>query len=695
MVFPNRLSPEQAHDLERVFVKEEIKKAVWDCGLDKSPGPDGFTFGFYRRFWNLIEGDVVEAVNHFFNNGFRHSGVQSAFIANRQILDGPFILNEIIHWCKAKKKQTLIFKVDFEKAFDSVRWDFLDDVLKNLGFGSRWRDWIQSCLNSSKGSILVNGSPTSEFQYFKGLKQGDPLSPFLFILVMESLHLSFQKVVNAGLYKGVVLDNSLQISHLFYADDVVFIGQWCDSNISTIIRVLDCFFQASGMRINLYKSKIMGIAVDNSLVTQAANSIGCLTLSLPFQYLGVNIGSHMSRIKSWDIVLNKVQGRLSKWKSKVLSVGGRLTLLKSVLAIRSHFFNGGDPNIRKMTFVKWENVLASNDKGGMGVSSFFALNQALIFKWIWRFHSQGFSLWSRVIKAIHGADGKLGYHIKPSASSNWIDIVRTLPILLNKGIDLLGYIKKKVGNGEKTLFWYEPWKGDVSFNNLFPRLFALELDKKISVAGKMAQPSLITSFRRNPRSGTEASQMAMLTSLLEGICLPNMLDRWCWSLSGDEEFSVSSARILIDDKTLGTVGSKTHWCKYVPLKVNILSWRVKLNNLPTRLNLSRRCMDIQSILCPSCNLAVESTNHIFFSCPMMKDLYKSISRWWDVNLLNLSSYDDWWEWFSSLRLSSKLKLLMEGLSLICLSRDYELWCGPVEVSRIQHLETLIENSIGK
>ncbi|GJS80549.1 hypothetical protein Tco_0730430 [Tanacetum coccineum] len=106
----------------------------------------------------------------------------------------------------------------------------------------------------------------------------------------------------------------------------------------------------------------------------------------------------------------------------------------------------------------------------------------------------------------------------------------------------------------------------------------------------MVQPSLVTSFRRNPKSGTDASQMAMLTSLLEGICLPNMLDRWCWSLSGDEEFSVSFARILIDDKTLGTVGSKTHWCKYVPLKVNILSWSVKLNNLPTRLNLSRRGM---------------------------------------------------------------------------------------------------------
>ncbi|GJY37748.1 RNA-directed DNA polymerase, eukaryota, partial [Tanacetum coccineum] len=324
----------------------------------------------------------------------------------------------------AKKKQTLIFNVDFEKAFDSVRWDFLDDVLKNLGFGSRWRDWIQGCLNSSKGSILVNGSPTSEFQYFKGLKQGDPLSPFLFILVMESLHLSFQK--------------------------------------------------ASGMRINLHKSKIMGIAVDNSLVTQAANSIGCLTLSLPFQYLGVKYGVHMSRINHRIIVSTKFQVPLPKGRRSPYVFD-----LNKLEAIRSHFFNGGDPNIRKMTFVKWENVLAYKDKGGMGA----------------------FSLWSRVIK-----------------SYTWLSDVATL--------------RKGVGNGEKTLFWYEPWKGDVSFNNLFPRLFALELHKKISVAGKMAQPSLITSFRC--------------------ICLPNMLDRWCWSLSGDEEFSVSSARILIDDKTLGT-----------------------------------------------------------------------------------------------------------------------------------------------
>ncbi|GJV69505.1 RNA-directed DNA polymerase, eukaryota [Tanacetum coccineum] len=277
MQFPRMLSLDQQKELEIDVSNEEIKKAIWDCGTDKAPGPDGFTFGFYRKFWYLIEGDVCDAVKFFFTHGNIPKGcnssfialipkisnaklvkdyrpiilvgslykiiakimanrlvdvlgslvheVQSAFIADRQILDGPMILNEVMQWCKKKKKHALIFKVDFEKAYDSVRWDFLDEILKKFGFGAKWCYWIQSCLKSSRGSIIINGSPTDEFQFFRGLKQGDPLSPFLFILVMESLHLSFEKVVEAGMFNCIQLSSSVHISHMFYADDAVFLGQ--------------------------------------------------------------------------------------------------------------------------------------------------------------------------------------------------------------------------------------------------------------------------------------------------------------------------------------------------------------------------------------------------------------------------------------------------------------------------------------
>ncbi|GKD98316.1 RNA-directed DNA polymerase, eukaryota, partial [Tanacetum coccineum] len=103
------------------------------------------------------------------------SDVQTALFPNRQILDGLFIINEILARCKLKKQQAMIFKVDFAKAYDSVRWDYLDDVLISFGFGPKWRSWIRGSLSSGKASILVNGSPTTEFHLYRCLKQGDPV----------------------------------------------------------------------------------------------------------------------------------------------------------------------------------------------------------------------------------------------------------------------------------------------------------------------------------------------------------------------------------------------------------------------------------------------------------------------------------------------------------------------------------------
>ncbi|GKB54208.1 RNA-directed DNA polymerase, eukaryota, reverse transcriptase zinc-binding domain protein [Tanacetum coccineum] len=402
---------------------------------------------------------------------------------------------------RVEEENSLVFKVDFEKAYDSVRWDYLDDILRKFGFGEKWCEWIQSCLRSSRGSVIVNGSPTEEFQFYKGLKQGDPLSPFLFILVMESLHVSFQRVV----FKGITLGSSLHLSHMFYADDAIFVGQWSESNISTIVHVLDCFHRASGLRINMSKSKLMGISVDADKVDQAARKIGCVTLKTPFIYLGSKVGGLI-------------------------------------------------------------------DKGDLGVSSLYALNKAFMFKWVWRFFTQSSSLWARVIKAIHEEDGKIGKKAKSSSPSIWLDIVHEVELFKERGTDLVSFIHKKLGNGANTSFWEGLlWRGTSISNAVIPNYMRWRFD--------------------------------LMLAKVEGTSLVDMRDRWVWSLEGSGEFSVASVRKLIDDNMLSKVASKTRWIKTVPIKVNVHAWKVKLDCLPTRLNISCRGMDIESILCPMCGEA--------------------------------------------------------------------------------------------
>nr|GEW67325.1 RNA-directed DNA polymerase, eukaryota, reverse transcriptase zinc-binding domain protein [Tanacetum cinerariifolium] len=388
--------------IESQVSKEEIKKVVWDCGIDKSPGLDGFTFGFYRQYWKLTENDVVDAVTCFFHQGSFPKGGNSSFIilipktpnANMVKDYKPISLIGSMYKIISKilanrlvvvlgEKETIVgFKVDFEKPYDSVRWDHLDDIMRKFGFGEKSCMYIQSCLRSSRGSVIINGSPTEEFQFYKGLKQ-----------------------VDVGLFKGIELAPSLNLSHMFYADDTTFM-------------------------------------------------------------VSKNV----------------------------------LHLMKSM---RSHFFNGAELSSKKLVWVKWKHALASKDKGGLGVSSLFALNIALMFKWVWRFITQGSLLWARVIKALHGYDGKIGQKVKSCYPSLWLDIIHEVEMFKSRGIDL--------------------------------------------------------------------------------------------ALEGSGEFTITSVRKMIDNFMLPEVSSKTRWIKAVPIEVNMHAWKVKLDGLPTRLNISRRGIDIESI----------------------------------------------------------------------------------------------------
>ncbi|GKB04904.1 RNA-directed DNA polymerase, eukaryota, reverse transcriptase zinc-binding domain protein [Tanacetum coccineum] len=215
-------------------------------------------------------------------------------------------------------------------------------------------------------------------------------------------------------------------------------------------------------------------------------------------------------------------------------------------------------------------------------------------------------------KAIHGEDGKVGKNVKSGFPSIWLDIVHEMDVLKKQDIDIINCIKIKLGNGENIAFWEDVWHGDNAFKELYPRMYALETCKVVDVATKLAHSSLESSFRRVPRGGVEQEQYKALMDQVHDVSLVPMRARRIWSLESSGDFSVASVRKLIDDKMLPKVATKTRWIKSVPIKVNVLAWKVRLDSLPTRLNISRRGMDIDSITCPICDNGVESTNHLFF-----------------------------------------------------------------------------------
>ncbi|GJW04255.1 putative reverse transcriptase domain-containing protein [Tanacetum coccineum] len=220
-------------------------------------------------------------------------------------------------------------------------------------------------------------------------------------------------------------------------------------------------------------------------------------------------------------------------------------------------------------------------------------------------------LWTRVIKAIHGEDGENG-----------------------------NGFKKKLGNGADTYFWEDLWHGDMVLKQRYPRLYALEVKKTVDVASKLSQENLTWSFRRAPRSGVEQDQLTDLTTYVEGVVLGVTPDRWYWTLDGSGEFSVASARKVIDDNRFPEVSTQTRWIKAVPIKVNIHAWKVRMDCLPTRLNISRRGIDIPSILCPVCGSVTESLSRLFFYCLVAKDNFPKICLWWEVEFMEVHTFDE-------------------------------------------------------
>ncbi|KAJ0532038.1 putative RNA-directed DNA polymerase [Helianthus annuus] len=173
------------------------------------------------------------------------------------------------------------------------------------------------------------------------MRQGDPISPFLFVIVMEALSCMIRKATGLGIVKGVKLPNDgPSVSHVFCADDTIIIGKWSTENIKNMVRILKCFHVCSGLQISFSKSSLFGLGMSFGEVEDIALIFGCKADCFSFTYLGLTIGANMNRIKNWRLVYDTFERRLLLWKASFLSIGGRRTLIRSVLeCLPTYFFS--------------------------------------------------------------------------------------------------------------------------------------------------------------------------------------------------------------------------------------------------------------------------------------------------------------------------------------------------------------------
>ena len=266
-------------------------------------------------------------------------GSQSAFLSRRGLLDNVLVVNEVLDDLKRRKKSGVIVKLDFEKAYDSVSWEFLFYMMRILGFCGKWIQWIRACLESATISVLVNGSPTKEFKPSRGLRQGDPIAPFLFLVVAQGLAGLVKQATRKKLFTGLKVGHKkVDVNLLQFADDTLFVCESNIQNIKCIKAMLRCFELSSGLRVNFHKSKIGAIGVDRYEVKMYLNILHCSIMEIPFTYLSLPIGGNQSRCSFWEPVLAKIRKKLSVWKGRNLSFAGRVCLIKSVINAIPLFF---------------------------------------------------------------------------------------------------------------------------------------------------------------------------------------------------------------------------------------------------------------------------------------------------------------------------------------------------------------------
>ncbi|GJY16874.1 RNA-directed DNA polymerase, eukaryota, reverse transcriptase zinc-binding domain protein [Tanacetum coccineum] len=495
-LFCNVLSHKEADWMVREVTNNEIKEAMFDIGDNRALGPDGYTSLFFKKEWKVMGSDVCDAVKEFFcpllvamsyTNASaltnRIKGAlnklvqihQSAFIPDRLIQDNIRLSQEILRGYGRKNgAKRCAMKIDLQKAYDTVSWNFLEFILKKFRFHKKMVRWIMKCVKTAGFSICINGVRYGYFKGGRGLRQVDPMSPYLFTLIMEMLTLLLQRRIRkCNDFKYHHGCKEMKLVNLCFADDLMIFCNGDTKSACIIKEVLKEFSDASGLFPNLNKSTLFFGSLNHVEKEGIKNIMQFKEGSLPTKYLRVPLITKRLGIKDCQILIDSIRGKTKDWKCKYLSYAGRILLISAVLEstsvywasvfklpktvikeingiLKRFLWSNGD-SAKGKAKVAWKHVCKPKEYGSLGLKDLENWNDALLTKHLWNIASKKDSLWVKWVHIKRLKDKNIwNVQYDPSDSWNW----KCLLEIRDKVISRMQY---EVDDGKKICMWQDKW----------------------------------------------------------------------------------------------------------------------------------------------------------------------------------------------------------------------------------------------